>query len=133
MPSKSLRVGVLTGGGDCPGINAALRAVTKSLTLQHEAEVVGIRDGFQGLIDRDVEPLYYRDVSGIRTQGGTILGARNKANPFNYQPRGDADMSAQDVSAQVVKTYRNLDLDALVAIGHRPPLRPRPVAEPSER
>ncbi|MFB6229744.1 MAG: 6-phosphofructokinase [Salinibacter sp.] len=112
MPSKSLRVGVLTGGGDCPGINAALRAVTKSLTLQHEAKVVGIRDGFQGLIDRDVEPLHYRDVSGILTQGGTILGASNKADPFNYQPRGDAD-----VSAQVVKTYRNLDLDVLVAIG----------------
>ncbi len=112
MPSKSLRVGVLTGGGDCPGINAALRAVTKSLTLQHDAEVVGILDGFRGLVDRNVEPLRYRDVSGILTRGGTILGASNKADPFNYLPRGGAN-----VSAQVVKTYRNLDLDALVAIG----------------
>lgn len=112
MPSKSLRVGVLTGGGDCPGINAALRAVTKSLTLQHDAEVVGILDGFRGLVDRNVESLHYRDVSGILTRGGTILGASNKADPFNYLPRGGAN-----VSAQVVKTYRNLDLDALVAIG----------------
>lgn len=112
MPSKPLRVGVLTGGGDCPGINAALRAVTKSLTLQHDAEVVGILDGFRGLVDRNVEPLHYRDVSGILTRGGTILGASNKADPFNYLPRGGAN-----VSAQVVKTYRNLDLDALVAIG----------------
>jgi 6-phosphofructokinase (EC 2.7.1.11) len=112
MPNHSLRVGVLTGGGDCPGLNAALRAVTKSLTLQHDAEVLGFRDGFRGLVDRTVEPLRYRDVSGILTRGGTILGASNKADPFNYLPRGGAD-----VSAQVVKTYRTLDLDALVAIG----------------
>ena len=112
MPNRSLRVGVLTGGGDCPGINAALRAVTKSLTLKHDAEVIGLRDGFRGLVERNVEPLHYRDVSGILARGGTILGASSKADPFNYQPRGGAN-----VSAQVVKTYRNLDLDALVAIG----------------
>lgn len=112
MPSRSRRIGVLTGGGDCPGINAVLRAVTKSLILQHNAEVVGIRNGFRGLVDRSVDPLQYRDVSGILTLGGTILGASNKADPFNYQPRGGAN-----VSAQVLKTYRNLDLDGLVAIG----------------
>jgi 6-phosphofructokinase 1 len=112
MSSSHPRVGVLTGGGDCPGINAALRAVTKSLILKHNAEVIGFLDGFQGLVERRVEPLHARDVSGILTRGGTILGASNKADPFNYQPRGGAD-----VSAQVAKTYRNLDLDALVAIG----------------
>jgi 6-phosphofructokinase 1 len=112
MPNDVLRVGVLTGGGDCPGLNAALRAVTKSLVLQHDAEVVGIRDGFRGLIERSVVSLSYQDVSGILTRGGTILGASNKADPFNYQPRGGAD-----VSAQVVSTYRSLDLSALVAIG----------------
>ncbi|MFB6273537.1 MAG: 6-phosphofructokinase [Salinibacter sp.] len=112
MSTKPLRIGVLTGGGDCPGINAALRAVTKTLTLKYDAEVIGFLDGFQGLVDRNIESLHYRDVSGILTRGGTILGASNKADPFNYQLRGGAD-----VSAQVVKTYRNLDLDALVAIG----------------
>ena len=112
MPNDVLRVGVLTGGGDCPGLNAALRAVTKSLILRHDAEVVGIRDGFRGLIERNVVSLHYTDVSGILTRGGTILGASNKADPFNYQPRGGAD-----VSAQVVSTYRSLDLSALVAIG----------------
>ena len=112
MPNEPLRVGVLTGGGDCPGLNAALRAVTKSLILQHDAEVVGIRDGYRGLIERSVQPLSYQDMGGILTQGGTILGASNKADPFNYQPRGGAD-----VSAQVVSTYRSLDLSALVAIG----------------
>ena len=112
MPNGPQRIGVLTGGGDCPGLNAALRAVTKSLILQHDAEVVGIRDGYRGLIERNVQPLSYQDMSGILTQGGTILGASNKANPFNYQPRGGAD-----VSAQVVSTYESLDLNALVAIG----------------
>lgn len=112
MSSSTLRVGVLTGGGDCPGLNAALRAVTKTLILQYDAEVVGIRDGFRGLIERNVQTISYQDVSGILTRGGTILGASNKADPFNYSPRGGAN-----VSAQVVNTYGNLDLDGLVAIG----------------
>ena len=106
------RVGILTGGGDCPGLNAVIRAVTKSLILQNDAEVFGFRDGFQGLIERDGEPLEYRDVSGILTRGGTILGASNKANPFDYHRSGGAD-----VSAQCLKNYRDLGLDALVAIG----------------
>jgi 6-phosphofructokinase 1 len=112
MPNEPLRVGVLTGGGDCPGLNAALRAVTKTLILQHDAEVVGIRDGYRGLVERNIQPLSYQDMGGILTQGGTILGASNKADPFNYQPRSGAD-----VSAQVVSTYQSLDLSALVAIG----------------
>mgnify|MGYP000370789309 FL=1 len=112
MSNGPQRIGVLTGGGDCPGLNAALRAVTKSLILQHNAEVVGIRDGYRGLVERNIQPLSYQDMSGILAQGGTILGASNKANPFNYQPRGGAD-----VSAQVVSTYESLDLNALVAIG----------------
>ena len=75
---------MLTGGGDCPGLNAVIRAVTKSLILQHNAQVLGFEDGFLGLIERRVKPLSYSDVSGILTLGGTILGTSNKANPFNY-------------------------------------------------
>jgi 6-phosphofructokinase 1 len=112
MSSSPSRVGVLTGGGDCPGLNAALRAVTKSLIRQHNTEVVGIHDGYRGLIEGNLQPLSYQDVSGILTRGGTILGASNKANPFSYHPRGGAD-----VSAQVVKTYNSFDLDAVVPIG----------------
>ncbi|HMB90661.1 MAG TPA: ATP-dependent 6-phosphofructokinase [Rhodothermales bacterium] len=110
--SKSLRVGVLTGGGDCPGLNAVIRAVTKSLVVQHNAEVLGFEDGFQGLIEQHVRPLQYRDVSGILTRGGTILGTSNKANPFNYYRRGGAD-----VSAEVKRYYKGLGLDALIVIG----------------
>jgi 6-phosphofructokinase 1 len=110
--SKSLRVGVLTGGGDCPGLNAVIRAVTKSLVVQHNAEVLGFEDGFQGLIEQRMRPLQYRDVSGILTRGGTILGTSNKANPFNYYRRGGAD-----VSAEVKRYYKELGLDALIVIG----------------
>lgn len=112
MASKSLRVGILTGGGDCPGLNAVIRAVAKSLILQYDAEIVGIKDGFMGLIERRTDPLDYRDVSGILTLGGTVLGASNKANPFSYYRRAGAD-----VSAEAIKTYRDLGLDALVTIG----------------
>jgi ATP-dependent phosphofructokinase / diphosphate-dependent phosphofructokinase len=110
--SKRLRVGVLTGGGDAPGLNAVIRAVTKSLILLHDAEVIGVEDGFLGLIQQRIRPLSYSDVSGILTLGGTILGTHNKANPFSYFKRGGAD-----VSAQVIKYTRGLGMDALVAIG----------------
>lgn len=110
--AKTLRVGVLTGGGDAPGLNAVIRAVTKSLIVQHEAEVIGIEDGFQGLIEQRIMPLSYRDVSGILTRGGTILGASNRANPFSYYKRGHAD-----VSAEVKKYVRSIGLDAIVVIG----------------
>jgi 6-phosphofructokinase 1 len=112
MAGSSLRIGVLTGGGDCPGLNAVIRAVTKSLILKHNAEVVGIKDGFRGLIEHDVTALDFRDVSGILTEGGTILGASNKANPFDYYRRGGADCSAD-----AIRTYRDLGLDGMVAIG----------------
>ena len=110
--SQRFRVGVLTGGGDCPGLNAVIRAVTKSLILQHNAQVIGFEDGFLGLIERRIRPLSYSDVSGILTRGGTILGTSNKANPFNYHERGGAD-----VSAQVARNYEELGLRALITIG----------------
>jgi 6-phosphofructokinase 1 len=112
MLDNSLRVGVLTGGGDCPGLNAVIRAVTKSLIEQHNAEVIGFEDGYEGLIEKDSRPISYRDVSGILTHGGTFLGASNKANPFDYDPRGGAD-----VSAEVVSYCREIGLDAVIAIG----------------
>ena len=110
--SRSLRVGLLTGGGDCPGLNAVLRAVTKSLIVHHHAEVIGFLDGFEGLIEQRTRTLSYRDVSGILTQGGTILGTSNKANPFRYHRRGDAD-----VSAEIVSFCQDVGLNAIIAIG----------------
>jgi 6-phosphofructokinase 1 len=111
--SKPKRVGILTGGGDSPGLNAVIRAVGKSLMLQAGAEVVGFEDGFAGMVERKARPLAWRDVSGILALGGTILGTSNKANPFAWHARGNAD-----VSAEAVRYVRDeLKLDAVVAIG----------------
>jgi ATP-dependent phosphofructokinase / diphosphate-dependent phosphofructokinase len=106
---KFMRIAILTGGGDCPGLNAAIRAVAKTLMLQHNAEIIGIEEGFWGLIEKSVRPLHYHDCSGILNQGGTILGTHNSADPFNYK--------GKDVSAEVVAYYHQLGLDGMVVIG----------------
>ena len=98
-----MRIGVLTGGGDCPGLNAVIRAVTKSLLRQCGAEVVGIQDGFAGLMGSVpcVHPLDWDDVSGILMQGGTILGTSNRANPRRrFCP---ADKSAARLDRRAVR------------------------------
>ena len=108
MSSSSLHVGVLTGGGDCPGLNAVIRGVTKSL-LRTGARVTGIERGFMGMIERRSRPLDARAVSGIINEGGTMLGAQNFANPFACK--------GEDVSPKVMEYVKELGLDALVAIG----------------
>ncbi|HEY5037763.1 MAG TPA: 6-phosphofructokinase, partial [bacterium] len=75
-------VGILTGGGDCPGLNAVIRAVVKD-AVQNGIDVVGIRDGFLGLVEKSMKLLGAEDVSNILTRGGTILGSSNKDNPFH--------------------------------------------------
>ena len=107
-----MRVGLLTGGGDCPGLNAVIRAATKSLIHRCGAEVIGFVDGFRGLIENDTRPLRWRDASGLLTLGGTILGTSNKANPFQYWREDGAD-----VSDRAAGVYHEHGLDALVVIG----------------
>ncbi len=104
-----MRVGVLTGGGDCPGLNAVIRAVTKSLIGQGQCEVLGIEDGFQGLMEAAprVRGLSWDEVSGILHRGGTILGTSNSANPLR-------DVATK---ALVAHNARALGLDVLVVIG----------------
>lgn len=104
-----MRVAVLTGGGDCPGLNAVIRAVTKSLLSQCKAEVIGIDDGFLGFIERRTRPLDWRSVSGLVGLGGTVLGTSNRSHPFNHQGR--------DHSQAVLDYAKELALDALVVIG----------------
>jgi 6-phosphofructokinase 1 len=108
------RIGVLTGGGDCPGLNAAIRSVAKTAILNYDMEVIGIKDGFLGLIENKYINISYEDVSGILTHGGTFLGASNKANPFKHP---DAKGRFRDVSDAVIRNYRSMDLDGLVCIG----------------
>jgi len=114
------RIGVLTGGGDCPGLNAVIRAVVKSTILQHGWEVLGIHAGFDGLVtDRDgaVEALGYRSVQGLLHRGGTILGTSLRGNPYRYPVTRDGAVVLEDVSEAVVRRVRALDLDGLVVIG----------------
>lgn len=105
----ALRIGILTGGGDCPGLNAVIRAVAKSLMRQCGATVIGIADGFGGLMEAAprVRELTWESVSGILMRGGTILGTSNRANPL----RSEAD------TARVLAHARALGLQALVVIG----------------
>ncbi len=107
-----MRVGILTGGGDCPGLNAVIRAVAKGLIVDCGAEIVGFEQGFYGLIERKSRPLSYRDVSGILDEGGTILGTHNRANPTRYFGADGAD-----VSDQVLDYYNELGLDGVVVLG----------------
>ena len=75
------RIGILTGGGDCPGLNAAIRGIGKSAIFQHGWEVIGIRDGYKGLVENRVTPLGIDELSGILTLGGTIIGSNNRVSP----------------------------------------------------
>jgi len=98
-------VGILTGGGDCPGLNAVIRAVTRR-SLDRGCRVVGVREGWRGLVENRVEELGQREISGILPRGGTIVGT-SRTNPYK----------SEDGVARVLATAKEIGLDALVAIG----------------
>jgi 6-phosphofructokinase 1 len=111
------RIGILTGGGDCPGLNAVIRSIAKPAMAHFNSTVIGIIDGFEGLVEGRARELTPLDVSGIIHQGGTILGTSNKGDPFHF-PMGERNnIKIVDASDQVLNTYRNLKLDVLIAIG----------------
>jgi phosphofructokinase-like protein len=99
------RIGILTGGGDCPGLNAVIRAVARR-SLDRGAEVIGVREGWRGLVEGLFQPLGYREISGILPRGGTILGT-SRTNP--YKTEGAVE--------RVLATFEENALDALVAVG----------------
>jgi 6-phosphofructokinase 1 len=111
------RIGILTGGGDCPGLNAVVRAAAKT-ALHMDFEIIGFRDGYAGLVEDRYIPLDDAAVSGILARGGTILGTSNTANPFSYtlSPCCSAD-KPKDLSGQALEVFRHHSLDALIAIG----------------
>jgi len=111
------KIGVLTGGGDCPGLNAVIRGVVKASISQYHMNVIGIEDGYEGLIERRVVPLNWEKVSGILTQGGTILGTSNLANPFRWPIKERRGIVFKDVSNQVADYIQELGLDNVVCIG----------------
>jgi 6-phosphofructokinase 1 len=118
MAAKRIRlIAVMTGGGDCPGLNAVIRAVVKTAINQYGLEVWGVHDGYLGLIENRVDRLNYNDVSNILTVGGTILGTSNVANPFRFAVQAGRRMQYKDVSADCVRVLEDRGIDALVCIG----------------
>lgn len=111
------RIGVLSGGGDCPGINAVIHAVVKRAILRYGWEVIGVLDGFEGMVEGRWRKLEYNDVSGIMPLGGTILGTSNKADPFHYPVSEEGKLAFRDFSQKVVDNYHQMDIQALITIG----------------
>jgi ATP-dependent phosphofructokinase / diphosphate-dependent phosphofructokinase len=112
------RIGVLTGGGDAPGLNAVIRAVVRSCKMIHGVAVTGISDGFTGLVEMKAQELDLNDVGGLLVRGGTILGTTNRGNPFSYAyDRPDGVEELIDASATVKKNVERLGLDCLIVIG----------------
>lgn len=113
------RIGIMTGGGDCPGLNAVIRVVTRAAIKQLGLDVVGIEDGFLGLIRNRMRPLTSDDVSNILTVGGTILGTSNKADPSRFAVSEDKDGKPvfEDVTDRVLEHIAERGLDAIVCIG----------------
>ena len=110
--SDSKSIGILTAGGDCQGLNAAIRGVAKSAIKQYGMEVIGFLDGFRGLAENRYERLGDDNLSGILTFGGTILGtSRDKPHKMSI---GD---KVVDTISQAEDNYQKLHLDALVCIG----------------
>ncbi|MBI2619819.1 MAG: ATP-dependent 6-phosphofructokinase [Ignavibacteriales bacterium] len=115
---KSLkRIGILTGGGDCPGLNAVIRSVAKPAMTYFGATVLGVEDGFEGLVEGRIRELTKRDVSGIVNLGGTILGTSNKGDPFHFPVETEKGIEVQDCSERAMQHFRDWNLDAMVAIG----------------
>jgi 6-phosphofructokinase 1 len=107
-----MRIGILTSGGDCPGINAAIRGVGKTAILEYGMEVIGISSGFLGMINQEYVVLDENQLSGILTLGGTILGT-SRENPF----KKGKSLTSIDKPKLIKKHYKEMGLDALVCIG----------------
>lgn len=114
------RLAVLTGGGDCPGLNAVIRAVVKT-ALKNGYEIYGIENGFNGLITGTMKLMDYASVSGILPRGGTILGTTNRDNPFHFAVEENGKYVFYDKREEVDKNLRDRNIEALVVWRGRQP------------
>jgi ATP-dependent phosphofructokinase / diphosphate-dependent phosphofructokinase len=111
--TKNQRIGILTAGGDCPGINAAIRGVGKTAIVKYGMKLIGISDGFTGMINKEYSELSEHDLSGILTLGGTILGT-SREKPFKSSGKGKSEISKPVL---IREHYEQMGLDCLVCIG----------------
>lgn len=117
MSNQIKRIGILTGGGDAPGLNAVIRAVTRTAILKYGLEVIGFKQGYRGLYLGKTVELTLNSVSGILPRGGTILYSSNKDNLFDYQVEENGQMVNKDVSDVGVHNIKAAGIDALIIIG----------------
>ena len=111
-------IGICTGGGDAPGLNAVIRAATKAAIIKYGWKVVGIPDGFDGLIwPEKAFELTFKHVSGILPRGGTILGTTNRGDPFHYKTVENGKEVSRDISGHVIANAAKLGIDAIITIG----------------
>lgn len=111
------RLGVMTGGGDCPGLNAVLRAVVKTAMVKYGYEVIGFRDGYRGLVLNNYVHFKSGDVSGILDKGGTILGSSNRDNPFKFRVENNGKVNYVDMSDKVMENVNAHGIDCMILIG----------------
>jgi len=111
------RIGILTGGGDCPGLNAVIRAVVKTAMFKYDMEIIGFRDGYRGLVYNDYMIFGPNDASGILDKGGTILGTSNTDNPFNFKVEVNGKSEYRDMSDEAIKNVNALGIDCMIMIG----------------
>jgi phosphofructokinase-like protein len=117
-PRDIERIAILTGGGDCPGLNAVIRGVVRAAILQHGWKVYGILDGFDGLLNGNMHrKLTSSDVRGLQVKGGTILGTSNRGNPLRYPVKKGNKIVYQDVTPDIIKRLRKLKIDVLITVG----------------
>lgn len=111
-------IGVMTGGGDCPGLNAVIRAVTKTAIKNYGMKVWGIEDGFLGMIEDRIRPLDYKSVSNILEVGGTILGSNNTTNPSKMPVKNKSgEVVFKDMIDVCVKNLKKKKIEAVICIG----------------
>jgi 6-phosphofructokinase 1 len=116
MP-RPRRLAILTGGGDCPGLNAVIRAAVRTATRVYDFEVLGVQLGFEGLLTKATIPLTPESIRGILPKGGTLLRTTNRGNPFEYPVMDNGVPVRADQSPKVVENIRALGIDAIIAIG----------------
>jgi len=111
------KIALVTGGGDCPGLNAAIRAVVQASILEYGISVVGIPDGFKGLLENKFIPLDLINTTGIFSKGGTILGSSNVDTPFRVPILREGHRGYEDRSDEVIRHLSEERIDAMIVIG----------------
>lgn len=117
MNGQRKRIGILTGGGDCPGLNSVIRAVVKTAINIYGYEVIGFNDGYMGLVNNRFKKLTLSDVSGLLDKGGTILGTTDNLDPFKMVVDIDGNKVERDMSDRIIYNLKMHDIEGLIVIG----------------